>query len=228
MMAYEYLMNQLQASSVNFIGNLLSGVFAFCVLVAVMLIGIWVANLLGQVLKEFFHRVKLEKFLEGHGVHDAFLGFTLSGIAIIMLKLYVVVAFLGIAADIIQMPMLYMLAAQAIAYLPSLAQGLIILLAALMAADYLTDKIKDSKKLPFANGIGILVTLFIAYNALVIALPLLLPAADPSLLVWSFLVLLSAFAIALGLGAAIAIGLGMKDTVAEIAKKNKDKFSRLL
>jgi len=139
-----------------------------------------------------------------------------------------VVAFLGIAAEIIQMPMLYMLAAQAIIYLPSLAQGLVILLVALMAADYLNDKIKESKKLPFANGIGVLVTLFIAYNALVIALPMLLPAADPSLLVWSFLVLLSAFAIALGFGAAIAIGLGMKDTVSEIAKKNKDKFSRLL
>ncbi len=221
-------MNQLQASSVSFIGNLLSGVFAFCILVVVMLIGIWVANLLGTVLKEFFKRVRLEKFLEGHGVHDAFLGFTLSGIAIIMLKLYVVVAFLGIAADIIQMPMLYMLAAQAIVYLPSLAQGLVILLVALMAADYLNDKIKESKKLPFANGIGVIVTLFIAYNALVIALPMLLPAADPSLLVWSFLVLLSAFAIALGFGAAIAIGLGMKDTVSEIAKKNKDKFSRLL
>ncbi len=227
-MAYETLMNQLQASSVSFIGNLLSGVFAFCILVVVMLIGIWVANLLGTVLKEFFKRVRLEKFLEGHGVHDAFLGFTLSGIAIIMLKLYVVVAFLGIAADIIQMPMLYMLAAQAIVYLPSLAQGLVILLVALMAADYLNDKIKESKKLPFANGIGVIVTLFIAYNALVIALPMLLPAADPSLLVWSFLVLLSAFAIALGFGAAIAIGLGMKDTVSEIAKKNKDKFSRLL
>ncbi len=227
-MAYEYLMDQLQASSVGFLGNLLNGVFAFCILVAVMLVGIWVANLLGQVLKEFFRRVRLEKFLESHGVHDAFLGFTLSGIAIIMLKLYVVVAFLGIAADMIQMPMLFMLAAQAIGYLPSLAQGLVILLAALMAADYLTDRIKESKKLPFANGIGILVTLFIAYNALVIALPMLLPAADPSLLVWSFLVLLSAFAIALGFGAAIAIGLGMKDTVAEIAKKNKDKFSRLL
>ncbi|MCX6771388.1 MAG: hypothetical protein NTX79_05010 [Candidatus Micrarchaeota archaeon] len=227
-MAYEYLMSQLQASSANFVGSLLNGVFAFCILVIVMLIGIWVANLLGQVLKEFFRRVKLEKFLESHGVHDAFLGFTLSGIAIIMLKLYIVVAFLGIAADMIQMPMLFMLAAQAIGYLPSLAQGLVILLVALMAADYLTDRIKESKKLPFANGIGIIVTLFIAYNALVIAMPLLLPAADPSLLVWSFLVLLSAFAIALGFGAAIAIGLGMKDTVAEIAKKNRDKFSRLL
>ncbi|MFA5929964.1 MAG: hypothetical protein WC861_03720 [Candidatus Micrarchaeia archaeon] len=227
-MAYEYLLNQLQASSANFIGNLLSGVFAFCILAAVMLIGIWVANLLGKVLNEFFRRVKLESFLEGHGVHDAFLGFTLSGVAIIMLKLYVVVAFLGIAADLVQMPMLFMIAAQAINYLPSLAQGLVILLAALMAADYLTDRIKESKKLPFANSIGLLVTLFIAYNALVIAMPLLLPSADPSLLVWSFLVLLSAFAIALGFGAAIAIGLGMKDTVAEIAKKNKDKFSKLL
>ena len=221
-------MYQLQASSANFLGSLLSGVFAFCILAAVMLIGIWVANLLGQVLKEFFQRAKLEKFLEGHGVHDAFFGFTLSGIAIILLKLYIVVAFLGIAADMIQMPMLFMIATQAIGYLPSLAQGLVILLAALMAADYLTDRIKESKKLPFANSIGVLVTLFIAYNALVIAMPMLLPSADPSLLVWSFLVLLSAFAIALGFGAAIAIGLGMKDTVAEIAKKNRDKFSKLL
>ena len=59
-------------------------------------------------------------------------------------------------------------------------------------------------------------------------MPLLLPSADPSLLVWSFLVLLSALAIALGFGAAIAIGLGMKDTVADIAKKHKDKFNGLL
>ena len=227
-MAYEYMINQLQASSANFIGSLLSGIFAFCILVAVLLVGIWVANLLGQVLKEFFNRVKLDKFLESHGVHDAFLGFTLSGIAIILLKLYVVVAFIGIAASVVMVPMLYVLAAQALNYLPSLVQGLVIVLAALMAADYLTDRIKTSKKLPFATSIGILVQLFIAYNALVIAMPLLLPAADPSLLVWSFLVLLSAFAIALGFGSAIAIGLGMKDTVAELAKKHKDKFNRLL
>jgi hypothetical protein len=227
-MAYEYLADQLQAGAASFVGSLLEGVFAFCILVVIMLVGIWVANLLGQVLSEFFKRLKLEGFLESHGVHDAFLGFTLSGIAIILLKLYVVVAFVGIAANVVMVPMLYMLAAQALGYLPSLVQGLIIVLAALMAADYLTDKIKASKKLPFAVSIGILVQLFIAYNALVIAMPLLLPSADPSLLVWSFLVLLSAFAIALGFGSAIAIGLGMKDTVAELAKKHKDKFNRLL
>jgi hypothetical protein len=227
-MAYEYLMNQLQISAAGFIGNLLEGVFAFCIIVAIMLIGMYVANFIGNLLRTFLGKAKLEEFLEGHGVHDAFLGFSLTGIAVILVKLYVVVAFLGIAADALKMPMLYLLSAQAIDYLPSLAQGLVILLAGLVAGDYLTDKIKESKKLPFSNSIGILIELFIAYNALVIAMPLLLPAADPSLLVWSFLVLLSAFAIALGFGAAIAIGLGMKDTVSELAKKHKDKFNKLI
>jgi len=227
-MAYETLVDQLQGSAVGFLATLLEGVFAFCILVAIMLIGIWVADLLGKALKTFLEKAKLEKFLAQHGVQDAFLGFTLSGIAVVLLKLYVVVAFLGIAADAVKVPMLYILTAQAIGYLPSLAQGLVILLAALMAGDYLTDKIKSHKKLPFANTVGIFVQLFIAYNALVIALPLLLPSADPSLLVWSFLVLLAAFALAVGLGAAIALGFGMKDTVSDLAKKHKDKLNRLL
>jgi len=112
-------------------------------------------------------------------------------------------------------------------YLPSLLQGVIIIMAALMAGDYVTDRMKESKKMPFANTVAIAVEVFIAYNALVIAMPMLLPAADPSLLVWSFLVLLSALALALGLGAAIALGLGMKETVADVAKKHKDKINRL-
>lgn len=222
------LVGDLQGSSAGFLATLLEGVFAFCILAIIMFIGFWVADLLGKVLKMFLEKAKLEKFLAQHGVQDAFLGFTLSGIAVVLLKLYVVVAFLGIAADAVKVPILFLLSAQAIGYLPLLVEGLVILLAALMAGDYLTDKIKESKKLPFANTLGILVQLFIAYNALVIALPMLLPSADPSLLVWSFLVLLSAFALAIGLGSAIAIGLGMKDTVADIAKKHKDKFNKLL
>ncbi|HIH18379.1 TPA: hypothetical protein HA225_00200 [Candidatus Micrarchaeota archaeon] len=82
--------------------------------------------------------------------------------------------------------------------------------------------------MPFANSVAIVIELFIAYNALVIAMPLLLPAADPSLLIWSFLIMLAAFGIALGFGAAIAFGLGMKDAVADVAKKHKSKIDSLL
>lgn len=221
-------LGQLQTNAVGFVGNLLEGVIAFAVLAVIVFAGIFVANLLGKVLRLFLKKISLEAFLKEHEVHDAFAGFTLSDVAVALLKLYVVIAFIGIAADVVRVPIITYLAAQAMGYLPTLVQGLVILLAGLMAGDYITDKMKKSKTIPFANTLAIAVELFIAYNALVIAMPMLLPAADPSLLIWSFLVVLAAFAFALGLGAAIAIGLGSKDAVADVMKRHKDKLHRLL
>lgn len=222
------IMGQLQTVAMGFLNNLLQGVFSFAVLVLLLLIGAYVAIWLGKLLRKFFQKFNIEKFLEQHHLHDAFLGFTLSGIIILLIQLYIMVAFLGIAADVVNVPMLSYFATQAVNYFPLLVQGLVILLFALLAADYLTDKIKTSKTLPFANNIAMLVEFFIAYNALVIVLPMLFPAANPTLLIWSFMAILCAFALAFGLGLAIALGLGLKDTVAEIAKKNKGKFSKLL
>ncbi|MCX8196851.1 MAG: hypothetical protein N3G80_00850 [Candidatus Micrarchaeota archaeon] len=225
-MPFELVLEKFTVGASGFVGNLLEGIAAFSILVLILALGWAVAHVLGKVLKEFFDRIRIEKFLESHGVHDAFLGFTFSGIAVSLLKLYVMVAFLAIAADIIKVGIVTNLAFQAISYLPMLFQGIVIIMAALMAGDYITDRIKESKRIPFANTFAILVEVFIAYNALVIAMPLLLPAADPSLLIWSFLVVLSALAIAFGLGFAIAIGFGLKDVVAEIAKKNKEKIAK--
>lgn len=227
-MAYEEMFGQLQVGTFGFVGNLLAGVFAFGIFAVIMFAGVFVADLLGKAFREFLKRVKFEKFLQSHEIDDAFVGFTLSDIVVALLKLYVGVAFLAIAADVVRVPVLTYLATQAIGYLPSLVQGLIVLLAGLIAGDYITDRMKKSKAIPFANTFGILVELFIAYNALVIAMPMLLPAADPSLLVWSFLVVLAALAFALGLGFAIAIGFGLKETVADVAKKNKEKLAKLL
>ncbi len=227
-MAYDLMVGQLQTAASGFVGNLLEGVIAFGILVVILLIGLFVSNLLGWVLRRFLAELKVEKFLESHGVHDAFVGFTFTNISVSVLKLYVVVAFLGIAASIVRVDLLTSLASQALGYLPSLVQGLIILMIGLLAGDYITDRMKTSKKIPFANSLAILVELFIAYNALVIAMPLLLPAADPTLLIWSFLLILGAFALALGLGSALAIGFGLKDTVSEVAKKNKHHFHGLV
>jgi hypothetical protein len=225
-MAYETMAAQLQNGTSVFILNMLEGILAFCILVIIMLVGIFVANSLGMVLRRFLEKIKTEKFLAEHGVHDAFVGFTFTNICVSLLKIYIVVAFLGIAAEVAGVSMLYKIASDASSYLPMLVQGIIIIMIALLAGDYIGDRIKTSKKVPFANSVALAVDLFIAYNAIVIALPLLLPAADPSLLVWSFLVLLSAVAIALGFGSAIALGLGMKDSVADVAKKHKDKINK--
>lgn len=226
-MDIEIVMTQAQTGATSFLNNILQGVYAIVILAVLLFVGVYIAGWVGKVLKAFFDKIKFEKFLEGHGLHDAFLGFTLSGIMSVLVQLYIVLAFLGIAADVVNVPMLSYFSLQAINYYPLLLQGLVVLLFALMAGDYLTDKIKTSKKLPFANNIALLVEFFIAYNALVIVLPMLFPAASPTLLIWSFMAILGAFVLAFGLGAAIAIGLGLKDTVAEVAKKNKDKFNKL-
>lgn len=228
------VVDKLQSSGSQFLGNLVWAVVAFALLVAVLMVGWFVAGVLGSILRRFFAELKIEQFLQSHGVHDAFVGFTFTNIVVSVMKLYVMVLFVGIAANMVEavvevkVPMLTYFATQAAGYLPSLVQGLVILMAGLLAGDYITDRIKKHKNMPFANSVAILVELFIAYNALVIAMPLLLPAADPSLLVWSFLVVLGAFALALGLGSALAIGFGLKDVVAEVAKKNKHHLHGLL
>ncbi|MCX6770117.1 MAG: hypothetical protein NT051_05595 [Candidatus Micrarchaeota archaeon] len=227
-MEYVQAVGSLQTSATGLVGGLLGGIAAFCIFVIVMACGLFVANLLGDILRRFMKEARIEKLLEGHGVHDAFLGFTFTNITVTILKLYVVVIFLGIASGVIDVPMLYMLSVQAANYMPMLVQGIVILLAGLMIGDYLTDKMKTAKGVPFANTLAILVEIFIVYNVLVIVMPLLLPAVDPSLLASSFLVVLIALCFSLGLGFAIAIGLGLKDTVSTIAKKHGNKIEKLL
>ncbi|VVC01548.1 Uncharacterised protein [uncultured archaeon] len=227
-MDLEFVLSQLQVGAVNFLGNLLQGVFAFLILAVVLLIGLYVAKLLGNLLKKTLEKVSFDKMLEKHHLHDAFLGFTLSGIVVLLVELFVMAAFVKIGADIVNIPLLSYFALQAINYAPLLMQGVIILLFALLAGEYISNKIRESKGVPFANNVAMLVEFFIAYNALVIVLPLIFPAANPTLLVWSFMAILAALVIALGFGFAIAIGLGLKDSVADVAKKNKDKFSKLL
>ena len=226
-MAYEMIMDKLQLNTTIFISNLLEGVLAFAVLVVILLIGMFVANILGMILKRFLQEIKLEKFMAQHGVDDAFVGFSLTSISVSLLKLWIMVIFLGIAADIVSVPMLVMISMQANGYLPSLIQGVIILLIGLLFGDYITDRMKTAKKVPFINTLSILVEVFIAYVAIVMALPLLLPAADPGLLVTAFLVVLAGLTFALSIGSAIALGLGMKDVVADVAKKHKDKINSL-
>lgn len=227
-MDYTQTITVLQTSTTGLVGHLLEGVFAFGIFVFIFAVGMFIAKVLGDILRRFCKEAAVEKLLQEHGVHDAFLGFTFTNIAVTLLKLYILVIFVGIAADVVKVPMLYLLSAQAAAYMPMLVQGIIILLIGLMVADYLTDRMKTAKGVPFANTFAILVEVFIVYNVLVIVMPMLLPAVDPSLLSWSFLVVLTALCLSAGLGFAIAIGLGLKDSVAYIAKKHSNKIEKLL
>jgi len=225
--SYDNVQSVLAQSGTAVVGNLVYGIAAFAVMVLILAIGYAIAWVLGKALKEFSKQIKVEQFMEKHGVHDSLLGFNLTGIAVLLVKLWVMVVFLGISAQITNVGLILDLSTKAIDYMPMLIEGVILLVVGLVVADYITDRMKTVKKIPFVNGIAMVIEVFIIYVAAVMALPLMLPTVKPDLLENSFNIVLTAVCFSVGLGLAIAMGLGLKDAVADVAKKHKDKIGRL-
>lgn len=207
--------------------NFVVGLAAIIVVLFFLVLGWIVGRILVRVLHAFLEGIQLEHKLEKRGIHDALLGFTVTGVLSSFVKLLTYVVFLGIASSVVHLAFLENLVVWAVGYVPVLIQGVVILMLALLAGDYVTDRIKASK-VPFAKLFGMALEGFIVYTALVISLPLLLPNADVEILKTTFFLIVGAFAIALGFGLAIAIGLGTKDTIAAVAKKKQKTLERLV
>ncbi len=216
---------QLAVASANFIVGLAQAI----VVVLFILLGYLVAKLINHfIVNRGLEHAKAEDWLEKRGMHDALMGFTLRGILGSFVKLLTVAVFLGVASDITNLGFLETLVLWFVSYVPALIEGAIIIAIALFGAEYVAEKVKKEKGVPFARGIGTAIKVFVGYTAVVIALPLILPGADVEILKLAFLLLLGSAGLALGLGGAIAIGLGLKDTVADVAKSKQKDFEKLL
>lgn len=203
------------------------GLASIIVVLFFLVLGWIVGRILVRVLHAFLEGIQLEHKLEKRGVHDALLGFTVTGVLSSFVKLITYAVFLGVAANVVQLAFLENLVNWFVGYVPLLIQGVTILVLALLAGDYITDRVKASKA-PFAKMLGLGLEAFIVYTALVIAFPLVLPNADVDILKTTFFLIIGAAALALGLGLAIAIGLGAKDTVAAVAKKKQKTLERVI
>ena len=203
------------------------GLAALIVVLFFLVLGWLVGKILVRVLHAFLEGIQLEKKLEKRGVHDALLGFSVTGVLSTFVKLSTYAVFLGIAASVVRLCFLESLVVQFINYVPLLIQGVAVIGFFLLAGDYVTDRIKASK-VPFAKILGIGVEVLVIYTGIVIALPLVLPGADVEILKTTFFLVIGALALALGLGMAIAIGLGTKDVIASVAKKKEKTLERLV
>jgi hypothetical protein len=218
------LSNAVSLVTANFIGGLAS----FIVVLIFLAIGYIVARILAGIVSRGLKEMKLEKKLEQHGIHDALGSFSVSEIIVIFIKLATFAVFLGIAADVTGLVFLNQLIDWFLSYLPLLIQGTVILVVALLAVDYVADRIRTSKEIPFANLVALLTKIFVFYTAAVIAIPLILPNADVSILKLFFTLMVGAFAVAIGFGSAIALGLGLKDVVRDVGKKKEKEIQKLL
>lgn len=191
-----------------------------------LILGLLAAKILNSIIKKLLLKGELEERIIAKNLQGALLGFTVTRIVTVLVKLYVVLAFLGAAANIAGIAFFTSLITGLISYLASLSQGIIIISALLFIATYLTNTFKDGKFI-FARQIALAVKATIAYIGLILALPLILPNATVSVLANLLLLAGSAVVVAFGLGVGLALGLGLKDAVSKAATKNQALFDDL-
>ncbi|MEM2948499.1 MAG: hypothetical protein QXY05_03725 [Candidatus Anstonellales archaeon] len=207
--------------------GLLDGFFAALKILLVFIVAWIVERIFSGVVWKISENLRVEKRIKDAGLENALLGFTLTGIVVLLIKLYIYLLALTIAGDVSGVPALEMWGFSALGYIHSAVQGIILLIATLFVADYIANRINKSKVM-FANALAIVVEVFIVYNGVVLSLPALMPSADTSLLKDAFMIVLGAFAIAFAIGAGLALGLGLKDTISTIAKKKQRTIEKLL
>jgi len=209
----------------NMAVQLVQGFWAALIILIYFVLGYLVAWIVNRLLAKAFEASKFEAKLKKKGLHDALLGVSFTSLVYSLVKFYIVVVFLGAAAARVDLGLVTEVITWLVGYLPSLVKGLVVVVGALFAADYVSDRIKGVR---FAGAISALVKIFVGYTALVIAMPFLLPGADTEILKTAFTLAVSSVAVAFGLGIGIALGWGLKDTVGSIAKKKKGMLEKLL
>jgi uncharacterized membrane protein len=201
-------------------------VVALLIVLIFLAIGYFVAKIVNMFVFKALERIKLEEWIKRKGLQNALAGFSLTSLILILIKIYIVFAFLGAAAEVINVTFFTQVISALLAYLPSLVQGLAIIIATLFIAAYITNTIRSKKDLFLSEQLAFGVQVLIAYIALILALPLLLPnlGSQIKVLIDLLNLIVTALIIAFGLGVGLALGLGLKDSISEAARKHQDIF----
>lgn len=209
------------------LGNMtIEVIIAAVVITAFFVVGYAVAKVINKIIMhalEYKH-ITLEERIKKRGLERALMGFSITKLITIFVKIYVVFAFLGAAADILAIAFISRIVSAFLAYLPSLAQGVAIIAGTMLIATYVANHITADRNMRFGNYLAVGFKIALTYVALLMALPLVLPnvSVEPLMSILSYLMLV--LVVGVGLAVGLALGLGLKEPIAKAAMKNQEAF----
>ncbi len=208
------------------VGQSVQIVAAVVVLLLFFVLGLIVAFVVNKVLAWLLNKSKANEFFDSVGLKEAFGRVSINWVIHILVDIYIVLAFLGAAVQLVNVNYLVVIVSQVLGYIPLLVQGLLVLLLASVASKY-AERVLEQTHFVFVKQLSVLVTLLVFYLAVVIALPLFLPNINVSSLLQLLQLFVAAIVVAVGLGFGLAMGLGLKDSISKAALKNQALFDQL-
>lgn len=190
--------------------------------IAVLIIGYIIAWALGRLVKAVLTRLDADKWLMKKTSIKKLMGdFRLSRFLGLITKWYVFVLFLPPAAEVVQLRSLSAFLYDVAVWIPQLIAGVVIALVGLLAADYVSAKINETK----AKAAG-LVALIARVVILVFTALIVLRQINVQVQVAesSFLIVLAGIMLGVSLALGISFGLGGKEDAKKWIKDLKKKL----
>lgn len=190
--------------------------------IAVLIIGYIIAWALGRLVKAVLTRLDADKWLMKKTSIKKLMGdFRLSRFLGLITKWYVFVLFLPPAAEVVQLRSLSAFLYDVAVWIPQLIAGVVIALVGLLAADYVSAKINETK----AKAAG-LVALIARVVILVFTALIVLRQINVQVQVAesSFLIVLAGIMLGVALALGISFGLGGKEDAKKWVKDLKKKL----
>lgn len=185
----------------------------FLVFIVLLVVGWVLAGVLYKIIREVIENIGIEKGLKKYGVADAVGGIDIPHIVATLIKLYVFLLFAWQGVAWLGLEIFGGFMGSLMDYIPNAILGLLIIVIALVVADFTGDRLKK-RKVAFASGAALVAEVIIVIIGVTLALPKF-GFEDIGIIKWSFIIII----LCMGIGLAIAMGLGLKDSFSRIGKK---------
>ncbi|MBT3865616.1 hypothetical protein HOF78_00760 [Candidatus Woesearchaeota archaeon] len=212
------IINPLSAIWYSLVGQL-PGIVAA---VIVLIVGGFVAVILGHALKVVLEKLKVDEYVRKARLTKTIGHTHVPAVAGEIFKWYIIILFLQQAVALINLGTLSMLLGQFVGWLPNVIVAVVILLFGIAAANYIYYKTwEHSKQKGVKASAGILKAVIIF---MILLMSLKQIGVDVGILEHTFLLIVGALAIGIALALGIGLGLGLRKESENIIKGIRKNF----
>jgi len=199
----------------NFVGVFPSIVVALLLLV----IGYFIAVLVGHIVRWLLDKAGLDKQLRGSGFSKSVGHTHLPNLLSEFVKWFVFIIFLEVAVSVLNLHQLSELLDSFVRWLPNVLIAIIVFFAGVALAHYIDIKVRENTNMKGMRVLSGILKVIILFLVLVVGLKQL--GIEVSVLENAFLILLAAVGLGFALATGIGLGLGLKPEAHELVKKWK-------